>query len=118
MCQNFVGFVNWFRNFIPNLSLILAPITDKFNNEKDYRWNVDDDEVRKKIIEAIENSVSLAHARYDEEFVLQTDASEIYLGAILFQCNKAVAIYSKKISPQERNYTITEKELFAIISSL
>ncbi len=50
--------------------------------------------------------------------MLQTDASDIGIGEILYQENKIVGIYSKKLSQSEKNYTTPKKELYAIIKSL
>lgn len=40
------------------------------------------------------------------------------MGATLYQDNNVIGYFSKKFSASERGYTVTEKELFAIISAL
>ena len=52
-------------------------------------------------------------------FILQTDASERGIGAVLSQCSKEgeehpVAFYSRKLLPREERYSTVEKECLAI----
>ena len=54
----------------------------------------------------------------DKQFVVQTDASEYGVGAVLSQVDDSgehpVAYYSRKLLPRERTYATVEKECLAI----
>jgi hypothetical protein len=52
------------------------------------------------------------------QYVLQTNASNFTLGAILLQNSHPIAYFSKKIINAEINYEIYDKELLAIVRSL
>jgi len=56
------------------------------------------------------------------EYILDTDASDQNVGAVLSQVQEGrevvVAYYSKSLSPTERNYCTIRKELLAVIKSL
>ena len=56
---------------------------------------------------------------FNKEFVLQTDACNEGIGAILLQEDSGVkhpiAFISKKLLPRERNYSTIEKECLAIV---
>ena len=45
---------------------------------------------------------------------LATDASDVAIGAELSQNGQPVAFYSKKLTPTEARYHVTERELLAI----
>jgi hypothetical protein len=47
-------------------------------------------------------------------YVLQTDASNFALGAVLLQNSYPIAYFSKKLIDAEINYEIYDKELLAI----
>ena len=54
------------------------------------------------------------------QFILQTDASDVGVGAVLSQLDNdgkecPLAFASKSLSPRERNYSVTEKEAYAIV---
>ena len=57
-----------------------------------------------------------------DSFVLQTDASQVGLGAVLSVMRDGVqlpvAFYSKKLLPQERRYSATELEGLAVVASI
>ena len=62
----------------------------------------------------------LVHPKFDRDFILQTDASDIGLGAVLSQLDnngleRPVAYASKVLSARERKYCTTEKEAFAVV---
>ena len=65
----------------------------------------------------------MVHPKFDREFLLQTDALDIGLGAILSQLDdngveRPIAYASKILSGRERKYCTTEKEAFAVIFSI
>ena len=58
-------------------------------------------------------------AKFDREFTLYTDASDVGLGFVLSQhddngIERVVAYESRSLTPRERNYATTEKEVLAI----
>ncbi|GBO22965.1 Retrovirus-related Pol polyprotein from transposon 297 [Araneus ventricosus] len=74
------------------------------------------------IRKALITSPVLTYPRTDEEFILDTDASNKGIGAVLSQkigneeC--VIAYFSKSLGKPERNYCVTRKELLAIVKSI
>lgn len=82
VAQRLCGFINWFRLFIPSLSTIAKPITDKLQNGTKFIWNHEDTEIAKKILNRIRNSEKLGYADYKLPFILETDGSDYGMGAV------------------------------------
>jgi hypothetical protein len=47
-----------------------------------------------------------------------SDASRVGLGAVLLQDGRPVAFESRKLSPAEQNYNVTEQEMLGVIHAL
>ncbi len=115
--QSLLGFINWFRPYVRNLSQRLFSITEKLKDSV-IKWTKENNNTIKEIIEEIKKGVLLHFPNYQLPFELYTDASEIAIGSILKQGNYIIGYYSYKLKSSERNYTVMEKEAFAILKSL
>jgi len=75
-------------------------------------------EVR-KLKEALVSSPILAMPNDGDPFVLDNDACDVSIGAVLSQVKdgeeKVIAYASRSLSMQERNYCVTKKELLAVV---
>ena len=80
-------------------------------------------ETRSKRLEKIKALVSsapvLARPTFDAQFVVQTDASDTGIGAVLLQVidgqERVLEFASRTLSSAERNYSVTERECLAVI---
>ena len=52
---------------------------------------------------------------FDADFVVETDASDVAVGAVLMQHDRPVAFMSKVLNSAQRNYHTTDRELLAIV---
>jgi hypothetical protein len=128
--RSFLGFVGFYRYFIPNFSKIARPLLNL--TKKATSWNWDEDcacafTILKTLV--CERPV-LTQPDYTKRFVLHTDASAYGMGAVLLQEGEQnpskpskprlhpIAYYSATFTPTERNYDIYERELLAVIKSL
>ena len=64
--------------------------------------------------------ILMNHPNFNNNFYLQTDDSNIAIGAELYQEDEArehktIAFASRTLLASERNYTTTEKELLSIV---
>jgi hypothetical protein len=117
--QKILGTINWYRPYIPNLSIKLDPIYSKLQSKnKSYELNETELKVIKNIYEEIRNAPLLAHPDINEKFTLHSDASDIGVGCVHTQKEQVVGHFSYKFNHAERNYTTMEKELFAIVMGL
>ena len=77
-------------------------------------------EAFKKLQEEANRVVKRYHPNYDKEFILETDASNMGVGALLYQVGnngqkQIIKPIAAKFNKSEVNWGITEKEMYAII---
>jgi len=121
--QSFLEFANFYRRFIFNYSDIVIPLTRL--TRKDASWNFDENckKAFNTLKQAFTSAPILMHWVPDAQLVVETDASDYALTAILSIVTKdneiyPVAFHSKTFSTLELNYDIHDKELLAIFKSL
>lgn len=121
--QAFLGFANFYRRFIPGFAEKARPITELTKKTKRFEWTNSAHSAMKEIIKSLTTAPVLKAADPNAPFILETDASDFAVGAVLLQIDKAtkikhpIAYYSRKLQSAEQNYTVHDKELLAIISA-
>ena len=116
--QKLLGFINWFRNYIPGLSVQLAKITDKTKKDRKFVWTEEDTLIIEKIFEQLSEKSILNYPDFEKSFDIFCDASDKGMGSILRQKEKIIGYFSYKFNSSELNYSVMEKEAFAIIKSI
>jgi hypothetical protein len=120
--QAFLGLANYNRKFIQGFSSIAAPLTTLTKKDRPYEWT----EACQKAFDTVKQRMADAGElkMFDPELPVQveTDASDLAIGACLTQEHKGnrmpIAYYSRKMSPAEQNYDIHDKELLAVVDAL
>lgn len=119
--QSFLGFCNFYRHFIRNYSGIAVPLTALTKTDVPFVWSPEAKAAFEKLKHVFSTADILRHCDPRLQYILETDASDFALGAVLSQVFedglRPVAFYSKKFTPAELNYTVHNKELLAIVRS-
>lgn len=116
----FLGMVGYYRRFVPNFATLAAPLTDLTKGRKSVmvEWNADAEKAFLELKSALCQHPVLVAPNFSKEFVVQTDASDVGLGAVLSQVingeEHPVVFLSRKLTPAEKNYAIIERECLAI----
>jgi hypothetical protein len=118
--RSFLGLLNFYRRFAPNLATCIAPLTDALKKIQPDRvvWTEERTLSFNEAIQMIDKDMSLYISRNDCTFVLQTDACDTGIGAVLWQIigdvERPISFISRHLNSDERNYASIEKECLAI----
>lgn len=121
--RRLLGVVGWYRRFIPQFSSITAPLSDMLKkNRNKFVWNEAAAESFEAIKRILTSEPILTNPNYDQPFIIQTDASNLGVGAVLLQgfgeSERVISYFSRKLSSAEQKYQTTERECLAVINAI
>ncbi|XP_038822213.1 uncharacterized protein LOC120022396 [Salvelinus namaycush] len=118
--QRFLGFANFYRRFVRNFSQIVASLTALTSPRVTFRWSDTAEAAFAKLKSRFVSAPILIAPDPSRQFVVEVDASEVGVGAVLSQRSSSddkmhpCAFLSHRLSPAERNYDIGNRELLAV----
>ena len=125
--RSFLGFVSYYRRFIPNFSKVAKPLNQLLQNlegspsqEKKFNvyWGPEQQEAFEALQRLCTESPVLAYADFKAPFILHTDASGEGLGAVLYQVQegrqRVITYASRSLSKREKNYPVHKLEFLAL----
>lgn len=117
--KSFLGFAGYYRRFIPNFAKLAKPLTSLLKKGTVFKWDAFCDEAFQALKGKLINSPILQFPRFNEEFLVTSDASDYAVGAVLSQGkigeDKPICFASRTLNQAETRYATIEKELLAII---
>ena len=123
--RSFLGLTGYYRKFIPQFSEVASPLSDltKKGRPLDVIWTPDCENAFILLKKALCSEPILRSPNFERSFILQTDASNKGIGAVLSQRGEddeehPVLYVSHKLLPREQRYATVEKECLAIVWSI
>jgi ribonuclease HI len=123
--QQFLGIVNYARNYIENLAKLAGPLYAKLRKNGQKHFNSEDIKLVRNIKERVKDLKPLELPLDDNYFIIETDASELGWGAILKQKPHK---YSSKLEEKICRYASgkyklkainnTDREILAVINAI
>ena len=123
--RQFLGLASYYRRFIPDFAKIANPLHSLTKKGKVFQWSVKCQEAFDLLKQKLISAPVLSYPKFgpEEEFIVETDASILGIGAVLAQKQQdghvhPVAYASRTLNPHEQNYAITELETLALVWAL
>jgi len=118
----FFGLASYYRKFVQNFASIAEPLSALTKKDVRFSWSPEAQQAVERLKRALAETVTLAYPQPDQTFVLDTDASDVAVGAILSTTvdgvERSVAFFSRVMNSAQRNYCPTRRELLAVIAGL
>ncbi|CAF3396631.1 unnamed protein product, partial [Rotaria sp. Silwood2] len=121
--QSFLGLTGYYRRFIQNYARIAEPLIKQLRftvtGNHHLRWSNECTEAFTTLKKKLTTAPIMNTPNFEQLFILEVDACEYGLGAILTQeyddKKYVIAYASRTLSPIERRYGATEREALAIV---
>jgi len=116
-----LGLASYYRRFIQKFAEIARPLHRLTERGRDFKWTTECDNAFAKLKICLHSSPILAYPDFTLPFILDTDACQCGIGAVLSQphgdgTEKVIAFASRVMSKAERKYSVTRKELLAAVT--
>jgi hypothetical protein len=117
--RSFLGFGNYYKDFISHYSHLARPLHELTKKTIKWFWGPAQEQAFKALKKMFTSYPVIRNADHKKRFILDTDASNTAVGATLSQDfsdgRHPVGYFSHSLTPPERNYDIYDRELLAII---
>ncbi len=119
--RSFVGLCSYYRKFVPHFADIARPLYVAAN-QKQFTWSAEADIAFRTLKKALTSSPILGFPRPEGQLILDTDASNFAVGAVLSQVQegqeRVLAYYSQVLNRPEQNYCVSRRELVAVVKGV
>jgi len=120
--RSFLGLCSYYRRFVKSFSILAKPLYTLTENQTKFVWNEQCEAAFIQLKRALTSSPILSLPKGEGELVLDTDASNFGIGAVLSQkqdgLEKVISYFSRVLNRAERNYCVTRRELLSIVESI
>src|SRR3569623_267992 len=116
--RSFLSLCNYFRKFIDHYSSIAVPLMNLTKKSVGWDWTGRWQDAFEKLKHSLAEAPLLRTPEERKPYEVITDASDYGLGAVLLQEGYPIAFESRKLNSAELNYTVTEKEMLAVVHAL
>ena len=117
--RSFLGICSYYRRFVPEFATIARPLIKMTEKTTQFEWTDEQEEAWLILKDKLTSPPILVYPDPDVPFILDTDASDFGIGAVLSQVQdgeeRVVAYGSRALSKQERRYCVTRRELLAVV---
>ncbi|CAF3331006.1 unnamed protein product [Rotaria socialis] len=122
----FLGLTSYYRRFIKNFATVAEPLISltRSADNRPFLWSTTCQQAFDYLRQLLIQAPIVAYPQFDKPFVLQLDASDVGLSAILaqklidedgVQREHVIGYASRTLSSSERHFSATERECLAIV---
>lgn len=121
--RSFIGLANYYRNFVEGYARLCRPLNALLSKTAVWLWTPDHENAFERIKDALCSAPVLCHPDSQRRFTVQTDASDVAVGAVLCQKDEegrecVVSYLSRALTEAERKYAAHERELLGVVYAL
>ena len=121
-CRSFLGLASYYRRYCPGFAEIAKPLHRLCQKGAAFKWTPECQVAFDGLKKLLTNSPVLGYPLSGQRFILDTDASQYSVRAVLSQVQggneRVIAYMSKSSNEHEQKYCTTRRELLAVIMAL
>jgi hypothetical protein len=103
---------------VQHFGIIAKPLTNLLKKNTVFSWTSDRETAFQTLKMALIQTPVLALPNFSQSFCVETNASDLGVGAVLMQNKHPIAYISKHLGPRLREFSTYEKEYVAILLAM
>ncbi|GJX05300.1 ty3-gypsy retrotransposon protein [Tanacetum coccineum] len=115
--RGFLGLAGYYRRFIKGYAAMAAPLTDLLRKDG-FRWGEAEAAAFESLKLQLTTTPVLTLPNFDQTFIVETDAADAGIGAVLLQNDRPICYFSRRLGPRMQVAATYQKELFAIVEAV
>jgi hypothetical protein len=115
--RGFLGLTGYYRRFIKHYGIICRPLFDALKKEH-FVWTDKQEKAFADLKKIMSEPPVIALPNFPLPFVLEADACDYGIGAVLMQQGKPISFMSKALGPRSAAWSTYDKEALAILEAL
>ncbi|PNY17781.1 Ty3/gypsy retrotransposon protein [Trifolium pratense] len=115
--RGFLGLAGYYRKFVRNYASLASPLTSLLKKDA-FQWSDSALDSFNALKQALTTAPVLALPNFSNTFIVQTDASNHAMGAVLLQQGHPLAYFSKMFCPRLAKASTYIRELHAITAAV
>lgn len=113
--RGFLGLSGYYRKFIKHYAVLSQPLSALLKKGALFIWTDATETAFQTLKHALMTAPVLSLPDFRLPFVIETDACDVGIGAVLSQKGHPVAYVSRALGPRNRGLSVYEKEYLAIL---
>ena len=118
--RSFLGLLNYYGKFLPNLSSTVHPLNELLQQSKRWKWSTECSQAFQQAKQTLSSANIVTHYDPFLPLTLAGDASAYGIGAVISHIypdgsERPITFVSRSLSTSERNYAQLEKEALSLV---
>ncbi|KAJ0041051.1 hypothetical protein Pint_26953 [Pistacia integerrima] len=114
--RGFLDLIGYYRKFVRNYGILARPLTNLLKRGQ-FGWPKEAEQTFTNLKQAMKSTPILAMPKFTKPFVIESDASDVGIGAVLTQQGKPITFMSRALGMSKKSWSTYAKEMLAIVHS-
>jgi hypothetical protein len=116
--RSFHSLTGFYHQFVKDFNAIAAPLNNLTKKDIPFKWGNEQNQAFQELKKRLCETPVLQLPDFGKAFEIECDASGVSIGGVLLQEGKPISYFSEKLSGANLNYSIYDKELYALVRVL